>query len=313
MEPALSRILSDALQLAVAHLTTIRHDRYSTRAASRKPPPPPEPASEPRSPHMAFSENQIGRSAVRFPSGIPIPTITDASTDPYAKTRVPKEVHVEGLQFWPQESEKITYPGLILLHDWWGLNAQIERVAVRLAAEGYTVLVPNLYLRQGGMVTARAEVAEGLMSRINAKDLLQDINSCCEFLNTSDHVKRNLHGVVGLGMGGELAVQFACQRKRLRAAVSFYGNPVQGDMLKTLNCPVLYHRPMTDDRITEEDLARFRDAAAAHHKRLTIKCYEKARHAFFDENAKDAYHPEAARDAWDATIQFLNETFKSER
>jgi carboxymethylenebutenolidase len=260
---------------------------------------------------MTFSENQIGRSAVRFPSGVPIPTITDASTDPYAKTRVSKDVHVEGLQFWPQELEKVTYPGLVLLHDWWGLNTQTEKIAVRLAAEGYTVLVPNLYVRLGGMVTARADVAEGLMGRINAKDLLQDINSCCEFLNTSDHAKRNVHGVVGLGMGGELAVQFACQRKRLRAAVSFYGKPVHDEGLKTLYCPVLYHRPMADDRVSEADIARFRDAAAAHDKRLTIKTYEKARHAFFDENVKDAYQPDAAREAWDTTINFLRDIFRS--
>jgi carboxymethylenebutenolidase len=260
---------------------------------------------------MRFSENQIGRSPVRFPSGVPIPTITDASTDPYVKTRVPKEVHVEGLQFWPQE--KASYPGLVLLHDWWGLNAQIQGVAIRLASEGYTVLVPNLYLRQGGMVTARGEVAEGLMSRMNAKDLLQDINSCCEFLNTQDHVKRNVHGVVGLGMGGELVLQFACQRKRLRCAVSFYGKPLVDDRVKTLYCPVLYHRPTADERVSEVDIERFRAAAAAHAKPVTIKPYEKLRRAFFDENVKEAYDPQAARDAWDTTVHFLNDSFKSDR
>jgi carboxymethylenebutenolidase len=242
---------------------------------------------------------------------VPIPTITDASTDPYAKTRVPKEIHVEGLQFWPQVQS--TYPGLVLLHDWWGLNAQIQNVAIRLASDGYTVLVPNLYLRQGGMVTARADVAEGLMSRVNAKDVLQDINSCCEFLNTSDHVKRNIHAVVGIGMGGELAIQFACQRKRLRAAVSLYGKPVYGDTIKSLFCPVLYHRPMADDRVSDADVERFRHDASMHDKRLTIKTYAGARRAFADENVKDAYDPQAAEEAWKATIQFLNDIFKSER
>ncbi|MES4785190.1 MAG: hypothetical protein C4294_04545, partial [Nitrospiraceae bacterium] len=65
------------------------------------------------------------------------------------------------------------------------------------------------------------EVAEALASRIKERDLLQDINSCCEFLNTRDHVKRNVHGVIGFGLGGSLAIRFACQRKRLRAAVAF--------------------------------------------------------------------------------------------
>jgi carboxymethylenebutenolidase len=258
-----------------------------------------------------FTAEQIGRSPVRFSSGVPIPSITDASTDPYARTRVPKEVQVEGLQFWPQE--KGAYPGLVLLHEWWGLNAQIQDVAVRLAREGYTVLIPNLYVRQGGMVTANAEVAETLMGRVTTKDLLQDINSCCEFLNTRDHVKRNAHGVVGFGMGGELAIQFACQRKRLRAAVTFYGKPAPAEMLKDLSCPLLYHRPQDDDRVSAASVELLREAATAHGKQVVIKTYEHARHAFFNENLKDAYNAECARAAWDATIQFLNECFKADR
>src|SRR5918997_992302 len=105
-----------------------------------------------------FSIEQIGTNAVRFPSGVPIPTSTDAAVDPYFKTRIPKEVQVEGVMFWPQE--KGLFPALVLL--------------------------PNLYGRQGGMVTANAEVADTLVTRIKEPDVLQDINSCCEFLNTRD-------------------------------------------------------------------------------------------------------------------------------
>src|SRR5687768_12490756 len=90
-----------------------------------------------------FTLHQIGTGAVRFPSGIPLPTISDASVDPYFKTRVPNEVQVEGIEFWPQE--KGTYPGLVVLHEAWGLNAEIKEFANRLACEGFNVVVPNLY------------------------------------------------------------------------------------------------------------------------------------------------------------------------
>ena len=52
------------------------------------------------------------------------------------------------------------------------------------------------------------------MGKLNESLVLQDINSCCEFLNTRDYIKRNIHGVVGYGMGGSYALRFACQRKR---------------------------------------------------------------------------------------------------
>src|SRR5215467_6892042 len=184
-----------------------------------------------------FTLQQIGTDTARFPSGAAIPTPTDAAVDPYARTRMSKDVQVEAIQFWPQE--KGTYPGLVLIHEWWGLNSQIKDLGARLACEGYGVIIPNLYAQLGGMVTGNAEVAEALMGKLNEAHALQDINSCCEFLNTREFIKRNIHGVVGFGMGGTLAMKFACQRKRLRGAVSYYGRVMQPEtVLKDVLCPV---------------------------------------------------------------------------
>lgn len=256
-----------------------------------------------------FTKEQIGTGAVRFPSGVPIPTISDTMTDPYAKTRVPKEVHVEGLMFWPQG--KGTYPGLVLLHEAWGLNAQIKDLAGRLAGEGYVTLVPNLYIRQGGMVTANAEVAAALAERVKEADLLQDVNSCCEYLNTRDHVKRNIHGVIGFGMGGRLAMQFAGHRKRLRSAVAFYAkvtNPA--GLARELHCPLLYHRAGADPDVTEDQMEQLRQTAKEHGKRVEIRTYDDAPASFLNETKPDAYRPEATRQAWEATLQFLEECFR---
>jgi carboxymethylenebutenolidase len=256
-----------------------------------------------------FTPDQIGTFAVRFPSGQPVPDITDISVDPYWRTRMPKGVQVEALQFWPQVKGK--YPGLVLLHEWWGLNVQIKDLAARLAREGYTVLVPNLYVRQGGMVTASAEVAEALMAHTNEADLLQDINSCCEFLNTQDAVSRNVHGVIGFGMGGTLALRFGCVRKRLKAAVSFYGRMLsQPDLLKDLYCPVLYHRAGADRDVSEEDMERLRQAAKERNKRLEILTYPDAPPGFCNETRTDTFRREAAESAWQATATFLRECFK---
>ena len=163
-----------------------------------------------------FTLQQVGTGTSRFPSGVALPTLTDASVDPYIKTRPIKTVQVECIEFWPQE--KGPYPGIVLLHEWWGLNSQIKDLGARLACEGYGVIIPNLYGRIGGMVTGNAEVAEALMGKLDESLALQDINSCCEFLNTREFIKRNIHGVVGFGMGGTLAMKFACQRKRLKGS-----------------------------------------------------------------------------------------------
>jgi carboxymethylenebutenolidase len=255
-----------------------------------------------------FTKEQIGTGTVRFPSGAPIPSATDASVDPYIKTRVPKETQVEGLMFWPQV--KGAYPGLVVLHEAWGLNVQIKDLASRLAREGFVTLVPNLYTRQGGMVTANAEVAAALAERIKEQDLLQDINSCCEFLNTREHVKRNVHGVIGFGMSGLLAIKFACQRKRLRASVVFYNNQaVSPSLLKDLSCPLLYHRAGADGSATAQQVEELRQAAKGFGKRIEVLDYPDAPSGFCNET-QPTYQSDAAEKAFESTIQFLTDCFK---
>jgi carboxymethylenebutenolidase len=243
-------------------------------------------------------------STVRFPSGVPIPTVMDASTDPYFKTRVSREALVEGLEFKPQVEG--TYPGLVVLHEAWGLNAQIQEIARRLACEGYAVILPNLYSRQGGMVTADEEVAHALAARTKEADLLQDINSCCEFLNGQARVKQNIHGVIGFAMGGTLALRFACQRKRLRAAVAFYARiTMPSSMLKNLVCPVLYHRAGADSSVTTEEIESLIQAGTDSGKPVEIKTYANAPPAFCNDTHKEHYRPDAAREAWETTVAFL--------
>jgi carboxymethylenebutenolidase len=258
-----------------------------------------------------FSAHQIGTNPFRFSSGVPIPSMMDASTDPYFKTRVPKEAQVEGILFWPQE--KGPYPGVVLLHEAWGLTSQIKDLAHRLAREGYAVMVPNLYARQGGMVTASAEVAEALAGRAKETDLLQDINSCCEFLNTRDVVTRNTHGVIGIGMGGSLAIQFACQRKRLRGAVVFYAKVTTPPaVLKTLYCPLLYHRAGADPAVSDQEIASLVEAGKESGKKVEIRVYDNAPHGFCNETRSQQYRPDAARDAWESTIAFLHACFPAD-
>jgi len=256
-----------------------------------------------------FTLEQIGTGTCRFPSGVAIPTLTDAAVDPYIRTRVTKDVQVECIQFWPQE--KGVYPGLVLLHEWWGLNSQIKDLGARLACEGYGVIIPNLYARLGGMVTANAEVADALMGRLNEALILQDINSCCEYLNTRDYIKRNVHGVVGFGMGGTFALRFACQRKRLKAAVSYYGRTIQPDTaLKDLACPLLYHQAGRDGWVPAQDVDRLRTLGAEYQKRVEIRLYPDAPHGFSNDMRADAFRAEFDSEAWNATASFLKTCFQ---
>jgi carboxymethylenebutenolidase len=256
-----------------------------------------------------LTADQIGIQAVRFPSGVPMPTITDASVDPYIRTRISTTPMVEALIFFPQTTSR--YPGVVLLHEWWGLTSQIKDVGARLAREGFTVLVPNLYGRQGGMVTANAEVAASLMEQVKADDIMQDLTSCCEFLNTQDHVQRAVHAVVGFSMGGSLAIRFACHRRRLRAAVSFYGRlMIPPATLKDLACPLLYIQAGKDSYVPAQEVEELRRRAGEFGKQVEIATYPEAAHGFFNETVKGSYDQTAATAAWTRTVSFLAQSLK---
>ena len=263
-----------------------------------------------------FSIDQIGFHAVRFSSLGIFDTHKDKMVDPYAATKIPKGSQVEGTQYAPQ-SEGI-FPSIVLLHDRWGYTSQMRDTAKRLATEGYVVLVPNLYGRQGGMVTANAEVADALMERLNEKDAMQDINACCEYLNTNlaedkllDLTKPNVHAVVGFGMGGSLAIKFACHRKRLKTAVAFYGDlPDSSETAKGLYCPVLYHAAGTNSSVTQEDIDQFQQAAKQENKHFEVERYPEASAGFCNETQPATYQEDAATRAWEATIDFLDKHLK---
>ena len=167
-----------------------------------------------------FSLDQIGTGTARFQSGMAIPTPTDAMVDPYIRTRVSKDVHVECIQFWPKI--RVSLPGIVLLHDWWGLNSQITALGARLALQGMASSFRSCTAGSGhGHGQCRS--GGGLSGQMQRQALprTSPVANTSIRLNASNGTisRRQL----GSAFGASLAVQFACQRKRLRAAVAYYG------------------------------------------------------------------------------------------
>ena len=132
-------------------------------------------------------------------------------------------------------------PAIVVIQEWWGLNAQIRGVAERFAAAGYRALVPDLYR---GKSTVDAEEAHHLMSGLNFADAAaQDIRGAVQFLKQqSAHV-----GIIGYCMGGALTVLSLTMIPELDAGVIFYGHPPLDyvDAAK-IKAPVIAHWALQD-------------------------------------------------------------------
>ena len=258
-----------------------------------------------------YSLEQIGYGMVRFNSSGIFSTHKDHMVDPYAATRIPKEAQVEGIQYSPQA--KGPFSAMVLLHDKWGLTSTIQDLAKRLACEGYVVLVPNLYGRQGGMVTANEEVADALCERLNEAQALQDINACFEFLNanlaedtTLELITRNAHALIGFGMGGTLAIQTAAHRRRLQAAIAVSpALPQDSDLINKLHCPLMLHIPELTNALTPAQLQEFTKTCAQAGKSVTVQHYPDTADGFYNA-LSPAFRSSESDNVLQSSMEFIN-------
>jgi len=195
-------------------------------------------------------------------------------------------------------------PGLILVHEWWGLTEHIRGIADRFAGAGFVVLAPDLY---EGKVTKDAQEAGRLMQSLDQQRALATLDAAVAYLEQQPGVRRGAIGVTGFCMGGSFALLLACHNRAIRAAAPFYGDAPPDDMLKQLSAPVLFIGAELDQWITTDKMERLREALRRYGKEGEVVIYPGANHAFFNDTRPEVYNREAAEDAWRRVVGFLSE------
>jgi carboxymethylenebutenolidase len=189
-------------------------------------------------------------------------------------------------------------PAVVVIQEWWGLNDQIERVADRLCDTGYRVLVPDLYR---GEVALEAAEAEHKMEGLDFTDAVtQDIAGAVAHLKQSTAKV----GVMGFCMGGVLAELAAIHVAGVGAAVDWYGvAPAEAGDARTIPIPFQGHFGLRDQMFPPPTVdaleARLEEGNVTHE----IYRYD-AEHAFGNEQW-DHYNAEAARLAWERSLEFF--------
>ncbi len=218
--------------------------------------------------------------------------------------RRPDGRDVQGYLSEPQQAAGAT--AVVVIQEWWGVNAQIRGAADRLASAGYTALVPDLYR---GRITVEAAEAEHLMTSLNFADAAsQDVRGAVQFLKA----RGSRVAVVGFCMGGALALLSMCAAPEVDAGVVWYGYPpLEYVDAARIKAPLLAHWGTQDTVFPIDGVdaleAKLRGAGVVFefHRYL-------AHHAFANETAVGPgrvpftqYDPVWALQAWDRTMRFL--------
>ena len=207
----------------------------------------------------------------------------------------------------PQDAAE-PLPGIIVIHEWWGLNDDIKAMTRRLAAKGYVVLAVDLY---GGKTAKTPDEANSLMR---------------DFYGDPDAARRNLQQAydylekyalapriasIGWDLGGGWSLQTALQYPgALDAAVMYYGQIItERDRLAPLNVPLLGFFGAEDRSIPVREVQEFRATLTDLGKVAEVLIVPRADHGFAIPNGS-AYNEKAANEAWDTTLAFLERNLK---
>ena len=200
------------------------------------------------------------------------------------------------------------FPGLIVIHEYWGLNDWVKQQAEKLAGQGYVALAVDLYR---GKVADNADLAHELMRGLPEDRATRDLRAAFDFLASQASVKKDRIGSIGWCMGGGYSLDTALAEPQLAATVINYGRlATEPSELKKINAPILGLFGGQDRGITPDDVKKFQQSMERLGKKIEVKIYPDAGHAFENPNNKQGYRPEDAADAWQRTVDFLATTLK---
>lgn len=219
--------------------------------------------------------------------------------------------------FIVRPDDNAAHPAVILIHEIFGVNEHIKDVARRFARAGHLVLAPDLFAYNELMPHGPRELAamRAVWSSIPDEQLISDLQAVFSTARGMKQVQPECIGAIGYCMGGAIAFMFACRTPQLAWIASYYGRIYYQDITETkprhplaytggLNCPLLGLFAGVDDLITAEHIEHFQKKLADLGKSFQIKVYPTAKHAFFNDQ-REFYHYEAANDAWQITLSFI--------
>ena len=223
-------------------------------------------------------------------------------------------VEVQNINYGPavgflaMPKEEGVYPGIVMIHEWWGLNDNIKEMARSLAAEGYVVLAVDLYNGKVGKNSSEAGQLAGAV-RSNPNEAIQNMKSAVAYLKNLNNVDKEKIASMGWCFGGAMSLQLALNEK-LAATVIYYGNlETNATKLSVIEWPVLGIFGSLDTSIPVNTVKQFEAALNEIGIENEIHIYDGVGHAFANPSGMN-YAPEQTKDAWQKTVEFLNRNLK---
>lgn len=193
---------------------------------------------------------------------------------------------------------------VVLLQEWWGVNAHIASLVERLAAAGFLVLAPDLY---EGRIATDAATASAYMTELKWPRAFEIVKGAAATLRAHPRCNGKL-GVTGFCMGGAGALLAAATLAGFDAAVAFYGVPPAEltDWSTAETPPLQAHFSASDPWARVSRAEEIGAALKARGRGFELFVYE-AEHAFVNDTRPEVYSPADAMLAWSRMVGFFHQ------
>jgi carboxymethylenebutenolidase len=196
------------------------------------------------------------------------------------------------------------FPGIVVIHEAFGLNENMKDITRRFANEGYVALAVDLFAGRNHAVCMIRFLGAWLFNSLN-NSAIHDLKASLTFLSQQPGVDESRVGAVGFCLGGGFVVCWACTDNRLKAIAPYYAaNPRPLETAARL-CPVVGSYP--DKDFTTKQGQKLDVELDRYNVPHDIKIYPGAKHSFFNDTLKENYNEAAARDSWERVLAFFGE------
>jgi dienelactone hydrolase len=227
------------------------------------------------------------------------------------------ETQLEGFLAW-DDSMTGKRPGVLVVHEWWGLNDYARSRARQLAGEGYIAFALDMY--GAGRSTTHPAEAGAWMKTINQNvdQWVQRAGAGLDVLRRQANVDAGRLAAIGYCFGGATVMQMAYAGLDVDVVGSFHGSlPAADDSdLDNIRARILIAHGNADPFVKPEQVTAFTAALERAGAEWTMMVFGGVKHSFTNPSAGDygmealAYDAQADRLSWQALLWILKDTFR---
>jgi dienelactone hydrolase len=201
-------------------------------------------------------------------------------------------------------------PGVLVVHEWRGINEYARKRATDLASEGYVAFALDMY--GDGMEVPMSE-ARSMSSAVGSDfPLIKDrFNTALDILMNQDMVDSSRIAAIGYCFGGGIVLNMARMGTDINGVVSFHGsintglNAGEGD----IQTKILAFQGDEDPAAPREKQAQFREELDASEADYTYVVYDNVPAHNFTNSEGNSYYEKEANMAWDNMLEFFDIIF----